>query len=280
MSLRTSLARELEVASEIAVRAGRLARSYFGTDLAVERKEDDEPVTIVDRQVSDLVVAELAREFPGDAVVSEESPPLGAAGPQGRVWFVDPIDGTRDFIQGEPGFAVMIGLAQGGRPELGVVYQPVGDRLFLAAPGLGACVREPSGERELRCSTRERLSELRLVASRSRYGQRIEAIRRALGIEEVLRVGSVGVKAGLIALGEWDLYLNLSNDTKAWDTCAPEAVLRAAGGEMTDLAGAPLRYDAENLVHPRGILASNGRVHDPVVALLREWVGSTATAWR
>jgi 3'(2'), 5'-bisphosphate nucleotidase len=269
----TGPVRELEVACEIAARAGQLVAGYFGTDLAIERKEDDEPVTVADRLASELVVAELGREFPGDVVVSEESPSHGARAARARVWFVDPIDGTRDFIQGEPGFAVMIGLVRDGRPELGVIYQPVGDRLFFGAPALGARVRDADGERVLHCSSRERLSDLRLVASRSRYGPRLEAIRLALGIQEVLRVGSVGVKAALIALGEWDLYLNLSNNTKVWDTCAPEAILCAAGGKMTDLGGAPLRYDPANPVHPRGVLASNGRAHEQVVAFLQERFG-------
>lgn len=261
--------RELDVAADLALCAGRVVLAYHRTGVAVERKQGSEPVTIADRAASDLIVAGLSRAFPGDVVVSEEVPRISEAFPAGaRVWLVDPLDGTRDFIAGDPGFAVMIGLALEGRPVLGAVYQPVSDRLFLGAPGLGARLRDPGGERLLRCSSRARLEELRLVASRSRYGRRVERIRLALGISDVLQVGSVGVKVGLIALGERDLYVNPARDTKAWDTCAPEAILREAGGALSDLAGGKLRYEGTDLVHRSGILASNGATHAAVVAAI------------
>ena len=266
----TPFARELEVARELAVAAGKLILGYFGTDLEVDRKAGDEPVTRADREASELILAGLARAFPDDVRISEEAPddPRRSAGAD-RIWFVDPLDGTRDFIKGQPGFAVMIGLCVAGRPRVGVVYQPIGERLFAAAPGAGCRLSEAAGARALACSPTSDLARIRLVASRSHRTAKIDEVKSALGIADELNIGSVGLKLGLIALGERDLYVNPSSRSKAWDTCAPEVILREAGGTLTDLWGEPLRYLAPDLWNRRGLCASNGVLHQAVLARLR-----------
>ncbi|MBI4509122.1 MAG: 3'(2'),5'-bisphosphate nucleotidase CysQ [Deltaproteobacteria bacterium] len=265
-----SFSRELATASDLAVHAGAHILGYHGKDVAVDRKAGDEPVTRADREASELILDGLHREFPGDIMISEEAPDDPARLMPGvRVWFVDPLDGTRDFIRGHDGFAVMIGLVVGGRPRLGVVYQPIGSRLFFAAPGVGARLRSPDGERVLHCSTVSDLAEIRLVASKSHRTGKIDEIKGALGISSELNIGSVGLKLGLIALAERDLYVNPSSKSKAWDTCAPEAILEEAGGKITDLWGHPLRYDQEDLRNLRGLVASNGFLHASVLEKLR-----------
>lgn len=264
-----SLAHELDVAIAAALAAGQLALGYHGTGVTVEHKAGDEPVTRADREASELILARLGDAFPGDILISEEAPddPRRLHGGV-RVWYVDPIDGTRDFIRGLAGFAVMIGLVVDARPRLGVVYQPIGDRLFFAAPGVGARMRSQEGERRLHCSAIADPAEIRLVASKSHRSKEIDQVKSALGIVDEMNIGSVGLKLGLIALAERDLYVNPSSKSKAWDTCAPEAILAEAGGRMTDLYGAPLHYNQENLWNARGLLASNGAVHDAVLAKL------------
>jgi 3'(2'), 5'-bisphosphate nucleotidase len=264
-----SLSRELDVAVSAALSAGRLALGYHGTGVEVEHKAGDEPVTRADREASELILARLREAFPDDVLISEEAaddPRRLEAGV--RVWFVDPIDGTRDFIRGLAGFAVMIGLVVDTRPRRGVVYQPVGDRLFFAAPGVGTRMRSAEGERVLRCSAIDDPAEIRLVASKSHRTPEIDQVKSALGIVDEMNIGSVGLKLGLIALAERDLYVNPSSKSKAWDTCAPEAILAEAGGRITDLYGAPLHYDRVDLWNARGLLATNGAVHDAVLAKL------------
>jgi 3'(2'), 5'-bisphosphate nucleotidase len=264
-----TLDEELGVAAELARRAGALVLRYFGTGVEVEAKAGNEPVTRADREASELIVAGLRARFPDDVLISEEAADdPRRIDPRHRVWFVDPLDGTRDFIRGRHGFSVMIGLVISGRPQLGVVYQPQGDRLYLAAPGRGSVLVDERGERRLHCSDLTDLGRIRLVASRSHRTPEIDRVKQLLGIEDEMNIGSVGLKLGLIALGERDLYVNPSSRSSAWDTCAPEALLVHAGGRITDLAGAPLRYDTAELRNLRGLVASNGRIHDEVVRRL------------
>jgi 3'(2'), 5'-bisphosphate nucleotidase len=263
----SALAAELACALELARRAGALVHGLQGGDLGVELKPGDEPVSVADRRASELIVAGLAAAFPGDLVISEELPPAPGAFGAPRLWLVDPIDGTKDFIRGEDGYSVMIGLVSEGRPALGVVHQPVLDRTFYATPD-GAWVEVAGGARvPLAVSTVARAGEARLVASRSHRTPDIDRVKERLGIGDEQNVGSVGVKLCLIAAGVRDLYVNPAAKTKAWDTCAPEAILARAGGQLTDLFGAPIAYSGE-LAHRRGLVASNGILHDEVVQKL------------
>jgi 3'(2'), 5'-bisphosphate nucleotidase len=261
-----AFAEELACALELARRAGALVHGLQGGELGVELKPGDEPVSIADRRASELIVAGLAAAFPDDPLISEELPPAPGAFGAPRLWLVDPIDGTKDFIRGEDGYSVMIGLVSGGRPALGVVHQPALDRTFYATPD-GAWVDTGGQVSPLAVSAVAAAGEARLVASKSHRSADIDRVKERLGIGDEQNVGSVGVKLCLIAAGVRDLYVNPQAKTKAWDTCAPEAILARAGGRLTDLRGAAIEY-AGDLVHRRGLVASNGRVHDEVVQKL------------
>ncbi len=263
--------RELDVARALALDAGRLILGYHRTGLTVDRKAGDEPVTRADREASDLILAGLARAFPDDVLISEEGPDdTRRLEPSRRVWYIDPLDGTRDFIHGRDGFAVMIGLVVDGRPRVGAVYQPTSTRLYLAATGAGATLVEAGVTRALACSTVSEAGSIRMVSSRSHRTDEVERVKTRLGVADELQIGSVGIKLGLIALGERDLYVNPGSRCKAWDTCAPEAILDAAGGRLTDLRGRPVRYDALELAHGGGLVATNGLLHAQVLARLAE----------
>jgi 3'(2'), 5'-bisphosphate nucleotidase len=257
------LGRELLAAYELARVAGQTVVEIRDRGpLAVDMKPGDEPVTVADRTASELIVAGLRERFPDDRVVSEEVPltdELAAS----RVWLVDPIDGTKDFIRGTDGFSVMIGLVRDGTPVLGVVHQPTRERTFFATPD-GAYVQTGSELAPIAVSQIATAGDARLVASASHRTAVIDQVKQRLGIADEQNVGSVGVKLCLIALGVRDLYVNPTSKTKAWDTCAPEAILVRAGGRLTDLFGAAIDYRV--VAQPRGLVASNGRVHDEVLA--------------
>ncbi|MFN7135615.1 MAG: 3'(2'),5'-bisphosphate nucleotidase CysQ, partial [Myxococcales bacterium] len=142
-----ALRRELEVAEALAREAGRILLEVYATPFAVEEKAGGGgPVTEADERANALVVAALQKEFPADGVVGEESAAGAAPQKYARCWFVDPLDGTREFVNRNGEFAVHVGLAIGGEARLGVVYRPVGDRLYAGIVGEGAEL-EVDGER-------------------------------------------------------------------------------------------------------------------------------------
>jgi 3'(2'), 5'-bisphosphate nucleotidase len=261
-----SYARELARAIELARVAGTEAARMQRGELQVEMKPGDEPVTVADRRASEIIVAGLAASFPEDPIISEELTPAPGALGSPRFWLVDPIDGTKDFIRGEDGYSVMIGLVIAGKPTVGVVYQPAIDRLYYGTPD-GAHVTYQGETRVLAVSPVAAAADARLVVSKSHRSPDIDRVKRELGIGDEQNMGSVGVKLCVIASGGRDLYVNPQTKTKAWDTCAPEAILVPAGGRLSDLFGNPMDYTRE-LGHHRGLVASNGRIHGEVVAKL------------
>ena len=275
------MSKELSVAVELARRAGQAVMDVYATDFAVASKGQNDPVTEADRQANVLIVKGLQETFPKDTVVAEESPiPDGIPG-SGRVWYVDPLDGTKDFITRNGEFSVMIGLAVDGRAQLGVVYRPDGDVLYAGAVGSEAWMEQRGSRSPLAIKEQNVGRPFTLTVSRAHRHPMVEKIGRALGVGNEIPSGSVGLKIGLIARGEADVYLEPGPYTKLWDSCGPEAILRAAGGEFTTILGQPLIYGenpspgtlvGDQLANTHGLLASNGWCHERVVHALRPFV--------
>ncbi len=273
-------ARQLDEVIRIARRAGEVVRAVYATPFTVDLKGPDDPVTRADREANDLICAALAASFPGDAILAEESVPAELAevarlAAQDRVWFVDPLDGTREFADRNGEFAVMIGLAVRGRAALGVVLMPVNGELIAghvsaAGPDGSAFAEDERGARRpITVSAVRDPREATIVVSRSHRPALLDALIPALGIQRVVPCGSVGVKISRIVLGQADLYVHGGGGAKRWDSCAPEAILAAAGGRFSDLGGAPIDYASADLKLRTGIVASNGALHDAVLAAVR-----------
>jgi 3'(2'), 5'-bisphosphate nucleotidase len=250
---------------------------FYGTAVATA-KAGGSPVTEADHAANGVIVGALRQAFPGDAVLSEESADsperLGAE----RVWIVDPLDGTREFLARNGEFAVMIGLAIQGRAVLGVVHQPADDVLLYAAEGAGTWM-EAGGAPAVRLRRGDaRMDALRLVGSRSHPDPLLARIQEALGITDVRPSGSVGVKCGLIVRGERDLYVHPVPYLSEWDTCAPEVLVREAGGTVSDCTGAPLRYNKPCPRQPHGIVACAPGVVDGVLERVTSVYGTAAAA--
>jgi 3'(2'),5'-bisphosphate nucleotidase len=264
---RVALHRELDVALRLAHEAGAAIMGYYQTGLGVGRKADDEPVTEADQVADGLIAAGLRTAFPNDGLLTEESDDdLSRLGKE-RVWIVDPLDGTTEFISQTGEFSVQIALAVGGEPVLGVILQPVQNRLIYAAEGVGALQVYRDGTTRLWVSDVADPSRMCLVASRSHYSPFVEAARQALGIRAVNRLGSVGLKVGLVARAECDLYL-ATTVVKEWDLCAPHALLLEAGGVLTNLCGEPITYNKRDVTECMGVIASNGLAHAQIVDVL------------
>jgi 3'(2'), 5'-bisphosphate nucleotidase len=265
--------RELKVALDLAREAGAAILQYYDVPLEIERKVDadehSEPVTEADRAANELIVNGLRREFPDDGILAEESVDTERRLTKRRVWMVDPLDGTNGFIARDGDFAVQIGLAVDGRSVLGVVYQPLPDVLYRAVEGMGAWIERAGFEAERgRVSAEKELERMRLAASRTHRSPRMDKVVAALNLREEVQRGSVGIKVGLIIEQQCDVYIHLSPRTKQWDTCAPEVILREAGGRITDLFGEPLGYNSADVQNRNGLVASNGAGHASIIERL------------
>lgn len=258
LGLEPSIAEDLALAAQAALLGGQAILPYYHSpDLTVDDMETG-PVTSADRASHDAIVGFL-RAHQADSVLSEEDARDEAAAGGERLWVVDPLDGTREFIDRIDEFSVMVGLAVDGAAVLGAVYRPDSEVLYLGHADRGAWRidrRDGNRIRRLRvpAGSGDGGTALRFVRSRSHPDERLQRLERALAASVVLS-GSVGVKCALIATGDADLYVHPVPYLKEWDTCAPEAVLRGAGGRITDCRGGPLVYGKPEPVQPLGIFA-------------------------
>jgi 3'(2'), 5'-bisphosphate nucleotidase len=262
--------REINVATELARAAGAVLLKHYHSPFLVEQKvnalDELEEVTAADREANELIVNRLRQEFPGDGILAEESSDSEHRLDKDRVWLIDPMDGTKNFIARDGDFAVQIGLAVNGESVAGVVYQPVREVLYRATRGQGSWIEtadQPTAR--MLVSNRTEPGEMVLASSRSHRSPRMERVVGAFGFKDEMRRGSVGVKIGLIAEQYADLYLHLSPSTKQWDTCGPEIILVEAGGRLSDLFGRPIRYNGVRIDNRNGIVATNAVAHEMVI---------------
>ncbi|MFT3768519.1 MAG: 3'(2'),5'-bisphosphate nucleotidase CysQ [Minicystis sp.] len=267
--------RELAEVLRIARLASERVSAVYATPFTVELKGPGDPVTRADREANEIICRALESSFPGDAILAEESVPDDAAEiarlvAKPRVWYVDPLDGTREFADRNGEFAVMIGLAVAGRAALGVLVLPVTGEALAGRVGAAAFVEDASGNRKpLAVSAVHDPREATIVISRSHRPAIVDPLVERLGIPRVVPCGSVGVKVARIATTAADLYVHGGGGAKRWDTCAPEAVLVAAGGRFTDLSGAAIDYASADLHLRHGLVATNGALHDAVLDVTR-----------
>jgi 3'(2'), 5'-bisphosphate nucleotidase len=252
--------------------AGRIILKYYHSAYKIDYKLENEPVTQADQASNDFITRQLKSLYPEDCILAEESKDDLRRLDSRRIWLVDPMDGTQEFIDKVGQFAVMIGLVEEERPVLGVVYQPTTDTLFWASHGLGAFMVRKGRTQTLRVSKVSKISQMRLVVSRSHRVSLVDAIKESLGIEKEVSSGSVGLKVGLLAEAKSDLYLHPHSKTKEWDTCAPEIILREAGGIITDLWGEPLKYNKQNVFNEKGFIASNGQAHFEIIEKVKPFL--------
>ncbi len=267
---------ELETAISAAKLAAKTILKHYSAGFETEHKigadSFSEPVTIADRESSRIIVDALSKVFPDDGILSEEEiDDLSHRLTQKRTWIIDPIDGTSGFVSHDGDFAVQIGLAIDGVATLGVVLLPFHDVLTYAVRGGGAFIEtcEKGKPRILHVSDTVDLSKLRLAMSRNHASPRMARIIGEFGFPEIIRRGSVGLKVGLIAEQQSDIYIHPSPRTKLWDTCGPQVILEEAGGRFTDLFGQGFRYDRADVQNHNGIIATNGVTHEAVIERMR-----------
>jgi 3'(2'), 5'-bisphosphate nucleotidase len=248
----TDLADEtLDAVAGIAETAGRAILEVYDSDFAVDSKADQSPITAADRRAHDVIQAGLVA-LPGDRpILSEEARalPWEIRRHWKEYWLVDPLDGTKEFIQRNGQFTVNIALVRSGRPVLGVVHVPVSGVTYGGAVGRGAWRRVRSGERQPIRVSALGTGPVRVVGSRSHRGPDMDGYLERLGPHELVPMGS-SLKFCVLAEGQADVYPRLG-PTSEWDTAAAEAVLVAAGGRVVTSCGQPLAYNkGPDLLNP------------------------------
>ncbi len=219
----------------------------YDSDFAVQHKDDKSPLTAADLAAHRCIVAGLQVLTPDIPVLSEESAELPTATRRSwsRMWLVDPLDGTREFVKRNGEFTVNIVLIDDGAPVLGVVQAPVTGVVWHGQLGRGAYRRE--GDVDVALHTRKpATSPLRVAASRSHRNPRTQALMERMGQTESMALGS-SLKFCRLAEGGMDVYPRFG-PTSEWDTGAGQCVLEAAGGVVIDPRGRPLRYNQRDTI--------------------------------
>lgn len=260
----------LKLARAVGWGAAEILRSYYhGTakdnNLNVQYKDND-PVTAADLAVSQYILTELQTVL-GDedfGYISEETyKSQQGKHSAGWVWIIDPLDGTRDFIEKTGEYAIHIALVRENRPVLAVVVLPEAEKLYYATQGDGTFVETKAGSQQLKISSSKALADLTLVVSRSHRHGKLEFLLQNLPCQNQKAIGSVGCKIAAIVEQQADIYISLSGKSapKDWDMAAPELILTEAGGQFTHFDGSPLQYNTGDINQWGGLLASNSPYH-------------------
>lgn len=270
----------LSIARSLGWGAAKILHSYYrgeetdgsAVDLNIQDKKDG-PVTAADLAVNHYVLTKLEAIFGSEfGYLSEETYKAKAAPepiPQDWVWILDPLDGTRDFIDKTGEYAFHLALAYKGRPVISVVACPELDKLYFASLGGGSFLETSDGTvQPLHTSQRNSLEDLTVVVSRTHRDDRFKQMLQQLPCQNQLFVGSVGGKVGAIADQRADVYISLSGKSapKDWDMAAPELILTEAGGKFTHADGSPLRYNTGDVNQWGCLIASNGQYHEQLCA--------------
>lgn len=283
----TELQELVAIARRIGWGAADILLNVQHADLAIQDSADG-PVTAADTAVDAYILNNLQASLGKQdfAYLTEETyktQPSHERLAKPLVWVIDPLDGTKDFINGTGEYAVHIALLAVDRPILAVVGCPAAGRLYFATLGGGTFVEcQHEAPKPIYVSQRTCLEEMTIVASRSHRNDRFVQLLQRFPVQQQRSIGSVGGKIAAILEQQADLYLSLSGTSapKDWDLAAPELILTEAGGQLTHFDGTLLRYNQKDVSQWGGLLASNGQCHDVLCAEATKILAAIASSSR
>ena len=243
-----------------------IKESDFKNEL-IKNKDENNPVTIADLEVNDLVLNSIKYKYPnfGWKYLSEENVKLEKYCDLDSewVWVLDPLDGTKDFIQGTGNYAMHLALMYKRKPILGVVLIPSKDELWLACGSKIWCERRKDRIQEINSFSKKNLREMTLVTSKNHSNPTLRKLIEIINFQQVVVMGSIGCKISSIIRGDCDIYICLSmpgrSTPKDWDFAAPEAILKASGGAITNIDNEDLNYLNKDFSQGNIIIASNNK---------------------
>ena len=245
----------------------------------LKNKNNDDPVTLADLEVNDLIIRKINEKYVDFnwEILSEENFKINPQYLDNAewLWVLDPLDGTKDFIQGTGNYAMHLALNYKKKPYIGVVLIPEKDELWIAHAEKIWCEKRDGSIRKPNLSEKNILQEMTIVTSKNHRNQRLKDLIEKINFKKTIVMGSIGCKVASIIRGESDIYIALSlpgkSAPKDWDFAAPEAILKAAGGYITNIDNDDLVYNKTDLKHPGIIIASNNkRNHKRICSQIKE----------
>ena len=253
---------ETELAVHAVKEAGNAVMKIYKHDFVTTFKKDNEPLTEADLKSNNIIKKIIAST--GYPILSEESLDDKKRLDHDKIWIIDPLDGTSDFVSKSGEFTIMIALVNKHEPILGVIYWPINDILYVAQKGGGAHKFANGVWEKLVISKRLELCNCRVLGSRHHLSSNEANFLKQLNVEKFSERGS-SLKVTDICSGTAELYFTMTNKIKQWDTCASNRLIIEAGGRMTDMFGNKLEYNTKNIYHKNGILVTNGIIHDVII---------------
>ena len=254
---------ELNIAKEAAIEAGKIILSFYKSDYEIKSKGFNNPVTTADNAADRMLKETLLKATPDYGWLSEETEDSKDRLSKNRVWVVDPIDGTKEFIEGIPHFVVSVGLVENGKPILGVIYNPVSKEIFYASLNGGAYFNEY----KISCLDEGNLSSMVILNSRSETNHGLWDPYKDL-FKEVRAIGSIAYKLALTAAGKATVVASLRPKNE-WDICAGNCIINEAGGKLVDLYGNERRYNLEKTLLTPGLIAGHKNTVDKTLEILK-----------
>jgi len=259
----TNLQEILKLAEDVARKAGRIILQYYQKSFDIERKDHNQSVTTADLEADHYLRETLLTAYPEYGWLSEETRDSTERLSKARVWVVDPLDGTREFIHGIPEFVVSVGLVEKGQPILGVIYNPVTAEIFAAATGVPTTYNGAPAQ----LTHKSGLAESSILSSRTEQEHGLwQPYNRSFG--EVKTSGSVAYKMALTAVGKADFFVSLKPKNE-WDICAGDFLIRNCGGSTLTRRGGIILYNSPDPFVPDGIVAGPQNLIDEAVQLFR-----------
>ncbi len=245
----------------------------------LENKNNNDPVTLADLEVNELIIKRINENYQNInwEILSEEN--FKKTNNYNKsadwIWVLDPLDGTKDFIQGTGNYAMHLALNFKKEPIIGVVLIPEKNELWITNGEELWCERRNGNILKQNLSKKNILQEMTIVTSKNHNNEKLKNLIERVSFKEIIVMGSIGCKIASILRGESDIYISLSlpgkSSPKDWDFAAPEAILKAAGGSITNIDNSSLVYGRNDLQHSGIIIASNGKQnHKKICSQLRE----------
>ena len=240
---------DLNIALEASKGAGDIIMKYYKHDYEIKEKGYHNPVTTADNEADEFLKKTLLDAKPDYGWLSEETVDSEERLTKKKVWIVDPIDGTKEFIEGVPQFVVSIGLVDNGKPVVGILHNPATNETFYASHGCGSFLNEERFE----VTKKDSIKEMTILNSRSETRRGLwEPFKNSF--KRLEPIGSVAYKMGLTAVGKADIFATLRPKNE-WDVCAGVCLINEAGGKSINLNGQELEFNKEKTLIEPGIIA-------------------------